>query len=84
MSFSSLPRGSRSGPPMSPPRVGIWFIGGRGGVAATATVGLIGLQKQLTGAVGLVSELPYFEVLELATWPSFVVGGHEIREGTLD
>ena len=32
---------------MSTPRVGIWFIGARGGVAATATVGLIGLQKQL-------------------------------------
>ena len=68
---------------MSPPRVGIWFIGARGGVAATATVGLIGLQKQLTRATGLVSELPYFERLDLATWPSFVVGGHDIREGIL-
>jgi myo-inositol-1-phosphate synthase len=68
---------------MSPPRVGIWLIGARGGVAATATVGLIGLQKQLARAVGLVSELPYFAGLDLAAWPSFVVGGHEIREGTL-
>jgi myo-inositol-1-phosphate synthase len=68
---------------MSPPRVGIWFIGARGGVAATATVGLIGLQKQLTRTVGLVSELPYFTGVDFAAWPSFVVGGHEIREGTL-
>src|SRR6476646_1489092 len=68
---------------MSPPRVGIWFIGARGGVAATATVGLIGLQKQLTQTIGVVSELPYFTGVDLATWPSFVVGGHEIREGTL-
>src|SRR3954462_8848007 len=68
---------------MSPPRVGIWLIGARGGVAATATVGLIGLQKQLTQAVGLVSELPYFTGVDFAAWPSFVVGGHEIREGTL-
>src|SRR5712671_7049169 len=68
---------------MSPPRVGIWLIGARGGVAATATVGLIGLQKQLTRAVGLVSELPYFSGVDFAAWPSFVVGGHEIREGTV-
>ena len=68
---------------MSPPRVGIWFVGARGGVAATAIVGLLGLQKQLTQAVGLVSELPEFASLDLAEWSSFVVGGHEIREGTL-
>ena len=64
---------------MSPSSVGIWLVGARGGVAATATVGLIGLQKQLTRAVGLVSELPYFAGLDLAAWPNFVVGGHEIR-----
>jgi myo-inositol-1-phosphate synthase len=68
---------------MSAPRVGIWFIGARGGVAATATVGLIGLQKQLTQTTGLVSDLPYFTGVDFAAWPSFVVGGHEIREGTL-
>src|SRR5882757_7164062 len=68
---------------MSPPRVGIWLIGARGGVAATATVGLIGLQKKLTQTVGLVSELPYFTGVDFAAWPSFVVGGHEIREETL-
>ena len=68
---------------MSSPRVGIWFVGARGGVAATAIVGLLGLQKQLTQAVGLVSELPEFASLDLAKWSSFVVGAHEIREGTL-
>src|SRR5829696_6760976 len=68
---------------MTAPRVGIWLIGTRGGVAATATVGLIGLQKQLTRTVGLVSELPYFTGVDFAPWPSFVIGGHEIREGTL-
>jgi myo-inositol-1-phosphate synthase len=68
---------------MSQPRIGIWFIGARGGVAATATLGLIALQKQLAPSVGLVSGLPQFERLDLAGWDSFVVGGHEIREGTL-
>ncbi len=68
---------------MSSPRIGIWFIGARGGVAATATLGLVALQKGLAGNVGLVSSLPQFAGLDLATWDSFVVGGHEIREGGL-
>jgi myo-inositol-1-phosphate synthase len=68
---------------MTPPRIGIWFIGARGGVAATATLGLIALGKKLAGTVGLVSELPQFAGLDLADWGAFVVGGHEIRAGTL-
>jgi myo-inositol-1-phosphate synthase len=68
---------------MSSPRVGIWFIGARGGVAATATIGLIALQRQLSTSLGLVSALPPFAQLELADWNSFVVGGHDIRNGAL-
>jgi myo-inositol-1-phosphate synthase len=68
---------------MAPPRTGIWFIGARGGVAATATLGLLALEKKLATSVGLVSELPQFAKLDLATWDAFVVGGHEIRESTL-
>ncbi|HEX5471673.1 MAG TPA: inositol-3-phosphate synthase [Lacipirellulaceae bacterium] len=68
---------------MSQPRIGIWFIGGRGGVAATATLGLIALQKGLAPNVGLVTELPQFQQLDLASWDNFVVGGHEIRAGTV-
>lgn len=68
---------------MSSPRIGIWFIGARGGVAATATLGLVALQKGLVGNVGLVSTLPQFAKLDLAGWNSFALGGHEIREGTL-
>lgn len=68
---------------MSSPRIGIWLIGARGGVAATATLGLVALQKGFTDSVGLVSSLPQFAELDLADWKSFVVGGHEIREGTL-
>ncbi|HEY2761891.1 MAG TPA: inositol-3-phosphate synthase, partial [Pirellulales bacterium] len=68
---------------MAQSRTGIWFIGARGGVAATATLGLLALQKKLTGQVGLVSELPQFARLDLATWDSFVIGGHEIRDTTL-
>jgi len=68
---------------MSSPRTGIWLIGARGGVAATATLGLIALRKQLTGSVGLVSCLPQFRGLDLADWNDFVVGGHEIRDGSV-
>ncbi|MFO0791772.1 MAG: inositol-3-phosphate synthase [Pirellulales bacterium] len=69
---------------MPSPRIGIWFIGARGGVAATAIVGLAALQKGLIDSVGLVSSLRQFAALDLADWSSFVVGGHEIREGTLN
>ena len=68
---------------MSAPRLGIWIIGARGGVAATATLGLIALQKGLTENVGLVSTLQQFNSLDFAPWADFVVGGHEIREGSV-
>jgi myo-inositol-1-phosphate synthase len=68
---------------MSSPRTGIWFIGARGGVAATATLGLLALQKGLTQTTGLVSALKQFDGVDFSPWDSFVVGGHEIREGTV-
>jgi myo-inositol-1-phosphate synthase len=68
---------------MTSPRTGIWFIGARGGVASTATIGLLALQKGLAQPIGLVSQLPQFAGLDLAGWRSFIVGGHEIREGML-
>jgi myo-inositol-1-phosphate synthase len=68
---------------MSSPRTGIWFIGARGGVASTAALGLLALGKKLASDIGLVSALPHFACLPLAGWTDFVVGGHEIREGSL-
>jgi len=55
-------------------------VGAKGGVATTATVGLISLKKGLIANAGLVSELPEFEAAGLTPWKDFVVGGHEIRE----
>ena len=40
-------------------------------------------RKQLTDTVGLVSGLPQFAGAGFRRWDSFVVGGHEIRDGTL-
>jgi myo-inositol-1-phosphate synthase len=68
---------------MTSRRIGIWFIGARGGVATTATLGLIALEKQLASSTGLVSCLPPFASLDLANWDDFVVGGHEIRGGSI-
>lgn len=68
---------------MSSPRIGIWFIGARGGVASTAALGLLALQKKRAGNVGLVTELPQFAGIDLADWNSFVIGGHEIRDGSI-
>jgi myo-inositol-1-phosphate synthase len=65
------------------PRIGIWFIGAKGGVAATASLGLVALQKGLTDNIGLVTDLPQFTALDFADWASFVVGGHDIRDGAL-
>jgi myo-inositol-1-phosphate synthase len=68
---------------MTAPRIGIWFVGARGGVAASASLGLLALQKRLAGTTGLVTTLSQFAKLDLADWGSFVIGGHEIREGTI-
>lgn len=65
---------------MAQPRIGIWLIGVQGGVASTAIVGLLALQKGLTPPVGLVSELEPFSRLPFTAWADFVVGGHEIRK----
>lgn len=64
-------------------KVGIWLIGARGGVATTAIVGLIALQKKMTENHGLVSELPQFQSLDLLQWDDLVIGGHDIRNTTL-
>ena len=53
---------------MAKARIGLWLIGAKGGVATTATIGLIALKKSWIGSTGLVSQLPQFEHLDLATW----------------
>ena len=68
---------------MARPRIGIWLIGAKGGVAVTTITGLVALGKGLTGSAGLVSELPQFQSLDLADWTDFVVGGHDVRDAAL-
>jgi myo-inositol-1-phosphate synthase len=68
---------------MSAPRIGIWIIGARGGVAVTTIVGLAALRSRQTDETGLVTAREEFAHLPLAKWDQFVVGGHEIRATTL-
>ncbi len=68
---------------MNDSRVGIWFIGAKGGVASTAILGLATLKRGLIAPTGLSSCLPQFTQLGLLGWDSFVVGGHEIRQVSL-
>lgn len=65
------------------PRIGIWLIGAKGGVASTSLVGLTALIRHLVDQTGLVTALPPFCQLDLADWSQFVVGGHEIRNVSL-
>lgn len=67
----------------SQPKVGLWLIGARGGVAVTTIAGLIAQQQGLASNTGLVSTLPPFANLPLVPWSNFVVGGHDIREAPL-
>lgn len=68
---------------MTDKKTGIWFIGARGGVATTATLGLIALEKGLIDHTGLVTGLPPFAGLNLLPWSDLVVGGHDIRRCSL-
>jgi len=49
----------------------------------TSLVGLSALVQGRISETGLVSAMPEFARLSLATWDQFVVGGHEIRDCTL-
>ncbi len=70
-------------PKMSSKKIGVWMIGARGGIGATLSVGWAALKKQLTDTTGLVSALPQFSQLGLLDWSDLVLGGHEIRTGSL-
>ncbi len=56
------------------------MVGAQGGVATTVAVGLSALRQNLCENWGLVSELAKFSRLDLASWDTIVLGGHEIRQ----
>lgn len=64
-------------------KVGIWIAGARGGVASTAILGLSALKSGKVGTVGLVTENADFKGANFPAWSDFVVGGCEIRNGSI-
>ena len=59
-------------------RTGIWFIGARGSVAVTATVGALALRARLVPPTGCVTDLPPLRDAALPGWGDLVLGGHDI------
>jgi myo-inositol-1-phosphate synthase len=59
-------------------RVGVWFVGARGSVATTATVGALAVQTGLAGHTGLVCELPEVARARLPQLTELLIGGHDI------
>ena len=68
---------------MNEGRTGVWFVGARGSVATTATVGLAALAEGLARPVGLVTAGPAFEGVPLPDFGDLVVGGHDVDETPL-
>lgn len=64
-------------------RLGVWIVGARGGVATTVAVGLTALARGEAPMTGLVTEVAPFADLGLVGWDEIVLGGHEVRKGTL-
>ncbi|MCI0684753.1 MAG: inositol-3-phosphate synthase, partial [Gemmataceae bacterium] len=68
---------------MSNRRVGIWLVGALGGVGSTAALGLVALRRNLIDTTSLVTATPLFDRLDLDGFDQFVLGGHDIRRGSL-
>ena len=58
-------------------RTGVWFIGARGSVATTATVGALAVGSGLAPRTGLVSDLPEVAAARLVGVETLVTGGHD-------
>jgi myo-inositol-1-phosphate synthase len=64
---------------MSERRVGLWLVGAFGGVGSTAALGLAALKRGCTDETSLVTALPALAGLQLDSFGSFVLGGHDVR-----
>lgn len=64
-------------------KTGLWIIGARGAVATAVAVGTAALARNKIASTGLVTALPLLRDLPLPGWGDLVIGGHEIRPGSL-
>ncbi|MDP3890100.1 inositol-3-phosphate synthase, partial [Nocardioides sp.] len=63
--------------------LGIWFVGARGSLATTATVGLHALAAGLTERTGCVTEHPEIDGRGLVEHDRIRVGGHDVVDTAL-
>ncbi|WP_277207167.1 inositol-3-phosphate synthase [Isoptericola croceus] len=59
-------------------RTGVWFIGARGSVATTATIGALALARGGAPLTGLVTELEEVARAGLPPLDGLVIGGHDL------
>ncbi|MFD7311767.1 inositol-3-phosphate synthase [Promicromonospora sp. NPDC059942] len=64
-------------------RTGIWFVGARGSVASTATVGLAAIAEGQAPPTGCVTAREPFASAGLPAFADLVVGGHDISSVTM-
>jgi myo-inositol-1-phosphate synthase len=74
MSESTLPSRETSA------STGVWFVGARGSVATTATLGALAIGAGLATRTGMVSELKEIAVAQLVDVPELLFAGHDVAE----
>ena len=62
---------------------GVWFVGARGNVATTAAVGARAIARGVTDRTGMVTARRPLADLDMPDVSEFVIGGHDVREGSL-
>src|SRR5690606_26780427 len=65
------------------PKTGLWFIGARGSVATTATVGALALTAGLTRRTGCVTDLPEVAVARPPGVADLLTGGRDVAGRSL-
>ena len=68
---------------MSTRKTGVWLVGAYGGVATLTIVGARALARGLKPPVGLLTESPLLDGLDLPALDQLVFGGHDIRDTDL-
>jgi len=68
---------------MSNRKTGVWLVGACGAVSTLTCVGARAIARGFKPPVGLLTETPLFEGLDLPGLDDLVFGGHEIRDTDL-
>ncbi|MEO0652641.1 MAG: inositol-3-phosphate synthase [Planctomycetota bacterium] len=64
-------------------RVGLWLVGGRGAISTCLVYGIEGLAHGSLPTTGLVTEVDPISSLPLLDYPQLILGGCEVRSGSL-